>query len=438
LVIINSMLYRLQRLLEWLVFTLACILLLAASVPVMSDESDRARVFTRDIEFDYVGWTLDAAWVKIEQDALSLPYYLPREPRKQIVTDYLQLTEQIAQAEYQLRLIYTDPNVTDPQAASTPLREQLGDLYQQQAILAPMAESVLQEQISEILAEIGLTSGGQPIPPVLYHVSPIPMALVISPCDKIQQDSNISLLTNFTIDQADVLEEQVDKALNVSSLVVPIGGVGTYPTMVMRVNDLPWLVETIAHEWTHNFLTLRPLGLNYETTPQLRTMNETTAAIAGKEIGTLIIQRFYTELVSVVEPLRISTTDLTIQNINLPQYKPNPKDIPRPVFDFRAEMHTTRVNVDKLLAEGKINEAETYMKERRQFFWTNGYAIRKLNQAYFAFYGAYADIAGGAAGEDPVGPAVRALREQSSSLAEFVKRISWMTSFEQLKEAVSR
>jgi hypothetical protein len=62
--------------------------------------------------------------------------------------------------------------------------------------------------------------------------------------------------------------------------------------------------------------------------------------------------------------------------------------------------------------------------------------LRKLNQAYFAFHGAYADAPGGAAGEDPVGPAVRTLREQSASLADFINRISWMTSFEQLQQAI--
>lgn len=78
------------------------------------------------------------------------------------------------------------------------------------------------------------------------------------------------------------------------------------------------------------------------------------------------------------------------------------------------------------------------MEERRQVFLKNGYLLRKINQAYFAFYGAYADVPGGAAGEDPVGPAVRALREQSKSLAEFVNRISWMSSFQQLQEAVNQ
>jgi hypothetical protein len=76
------------------------------------------------------------------------------------------------------------------------------------------------------------------------------------------------------------------------------------------------------------------------------------------------------------------------------------------------------------------------MEERRQLFWENGYLIRKLNQAYFAFHGAYADAPGGAAGEDPVGPAVRALREQSDSLADFVNTIAWMTSFVELQRAI--
>jgi hypothetical protein len=93
------------------------------------------------------------------------------------------------------------------------------------------------------------------------------------------------------------------------------------------------------------------------------------------------------------------------------------------------------VTVDEMLAEGKIEEAESYMEERRQFFWEHGYRhIRKLNQAYFAFYGAYGDVPGGAAGEDPVGAAVRELRARSDTLLDFVEAISWVTSWEGLQE----
>jgi len=78
------------------------------------------------------------------------------------------------------------------------------------------------------------------------------------------------------------------------------------------------------------------------------------------------------------------------------------------------------------------------MEARRLIFLENGYLLRKINQAYFAFYGAYADAPGGAAGQDPVGPAVRALRAQSESLADFVNTISWMSSFEDLQEKLEQ
>jgi hypothetical protein len=78
------------------------------------------------------------------------------------------------------------------------------------------------------------------------------------------------------------------------------------------------------------------------------------------------------------------------------------------------------------------------MEVRRKFLWDHGYQIRRLNQAYFAFNGAYADEPGGAAGADPVGPAVRSLRQQSASLADFLNRISWMTSLADLQKALHK
>lgn len=76
------------------------------------------------------------------------------------------------------------------------------------------------------------------------------------------------------------------------------------------------------------------------------------------------------------------------------------------------------------------------MELRREYMWANGYHIRKLNQAYFAFYGAYADQPGGAAGIDPIGEAVRLLRAKSTSLKDFINRIAWMWNFNQLEKAV--
>jgi len=399
----------------------ACILG-GSSLLVYTRPSEAARRYTRSVEFDFVSWTLDALSVKLDQAALGTPFYFDDNTRHQIVVDYLHLIDKILTRENRLNLLFSDPKVHNPAASSLNLQAELAQLYTRQDQLAPLAEAVLQEQISATLAEQGLTIGGQPFPPVLFHLTPLPCDLVISPRDRVEQDASISLIPDLSVDQQIALENQVDSSLNVSSLVVPVGGIGTYPTMVMRTTALDWLADTIAHEWTHNWLTLQPLGINYDTTSELRTMNETTASITGQEISVLVLKRYYPEL----------AVEYSVHTISQP-LAPAPA-----AFDFNNEMHITRVHVDELLAQGKITEAEDYMAQRRLVFWQNGYAIRKLNQAYFAFYGAYANVPGGAAGEDPVGPAVRALRAQSANLADFLKTIARMSSFRQLQAAISR
>jgi hypothetical protein len=261
-----------------------------------------------------------------------------------------------------------------------------------------------------------------PVPPVSFHFTQLPLALIVSPREVIREDANLQLDADLDLSAQVELEDRVEQAFGVSALVVPIGGIGTYPTMVQESGSLGWVAQVVAHEWTHNYLTLRPLGLSYESGPDQRTMNETAASLMGTAVGLIVLERFYPELVPAPAP-----------------QGPPPAEaggLAPTAFDFRAEMHATRVQVDALLAEGRIDEAEAYMADRRQVFFDHGYPIRRLNQAYFAFYGAYADEPGGAAGEDPVGAAVRELWSRIGSPAEFLRRISWMNDFEDLQEAL--
>ncbi|NUM44329.1 MAG: hypothetical protein HUU38_06440 [Anaerolineales bacterium] len=413
-----------------LLFTF-CVLvpLLGRSVLPPGDSLERIRAFTRDIEFDYIAWTLDAFWLKFEQFSLGTPAYLPDETNAQLVLTYIDLIRTIQQKEGELATLYADPNITDPDMTSTPLRTELAALYDQRTHLGPLAETILQSQLRVILDEMGLAVGGQALPPILYHSTAIPHALIISPRDAIRQDQNLSISPDITLDEQVALEEQVAAAQNVSALVVPIGGVGTYPTMVAQTSNLNWLAEVVAHEWIHNYFTLRPLGVSYLNSGELRTMNETAASIGGKELGRALIARFYPAFLPPEPPTPVPTPQTS-------EPTPTPEPPSEPVFNFNAEMRETRVTAEALLAEGKIEEAEQYMELRRQFLWDNGYRIRKLNQAYFAFYGAYADSPGGAAGSDPVGEAVRQLRAQSTSLKDFLNTMSWMSTFEDLQKAV--
>lgn len=421
-----------QRILRGFEITILLIILAALtgySNPSLTNPIEKVRAYTRSLEFDYVEWMAKAAIVKMRAATVNLPQTLDREEQKQIVMEYFQTTQFILEKEYLLSQLYADPTIQDKEAATATVRADLTKLYLRQEQIAPLAEAILQEQVTQVLVEQGLTAAGQPLPNVWYHSTPLPMALIVSPRDRIEQTANISVNTDLTVDEQVNLEDDVSKGLNVSSLVVQIGGVGVYPTMVARTTNVNWLLSTIAHEWIHNYLTLRPLGLLYSETPELRTMNETTASIAGDEIGAIVIEKFYPELKPAASFPNLSLVSLSFD-------RPDPETLVRPPFDFRAQMHETRINADALLAAGKIEEAEAYMEARRQIFLQNGYLLRKINQAYFAFHGAYADVPGGAAGEDPVGPAVRALRAQSASLKDFINTMAWMWSFEQLQETI--
>ncbi|GAF91721.1 unnamed protein product, partial [marine sediment metagenome] len=102
-------------------------------------------------------------------------------------------------------------------------------------------------------------------------------------------------------------------------------------------------------------------------------------------------------------------------------------------FDFGGEMREIRTAVDDYLLEGKIGEAERYMEGKREFLEANGYYIRKLNQAYFAFHGTYADTP---TSVSPIGDQLSKLREQSSSLGDFISTVSGISSYEELLEMI--
>ena len=417
----------LRRLRSWIVkllLLLAMLLLLGASTVALGDPVERVRRFTRQQEFEYAGWTLDALLFKLSAFSVGAAGYLHEPDRQDLVRSYAELIEEAGRLEARLAEIYGDPLADDPMASAAVTERQLDEARDRLRQLQPLAEAVVQDQVAVALQDLGLDAAGAILPPVAFHFTPLPMGFIVSPRRVIQQDANLSLNAGLTIEEQVWLESEVESALDVSTLVVPIGGVGIYPTMVLESGSLAWVFDTVAHEWVHNYLTLRPLGLNYETSPELRTMNETTASILGGEIGRMVLERYYPDLLPPPPPPAA-------------QAPPAPSPEP-PSFDFRAEMHETRLQVDRLLAEGEIEEAEAYMEARRQVFWENGYRIRRINQAYFAFYGAYADQPGGAAGEDPVGAAVRELRRRIASPAEFLQTIAWMSDYSDLQTALAR
>ena len=74
------------------------------------------------------------------------------------------------------------------------------------------------------------------------------------------------------------------------------------------------------------------------------------------------------------------------------------------------------------------------MEQRRQFLAEHGHYIRKLNQAYFAFHGTYAD---NPASISPIFDQLSDLRAASPSLGDFVKVVAAVSSYEEFLELLA-
>lgn len=255
----------------------------------LTDPAEQVLAYTRWQQFDYVSWIVDALALKFSYGSLNAANYLSGEQQRHQMFQHLDSLRRLNEVRDQIATIYADPAVENKAATSEQLSAEQAALTTQITRQQPLVEAILQHQISVVAGDLGLTVGGQPIPPLLYHVTPLPMALIVSPRQVIQQTADISVMPDLSLAEITQLEDAVANGLDVSSLVVPIGGVGVYPTMVNRTTDLNWLVEVVSHEWIHNYLTLRPVGVLYFSTPPMRTINETTANIAGTEIGLSLI-----------------------------------------------------------------------------------------------------------------------------------------------------
>ncbi len=133
----------------------------------------------------------------------------------------------------------------------------------------------------------------------------------------------------------------------------------------------------------------------------------------GRAIALRVLARYYPD-----QPLPV-----------YPSYLDPVETVPDEVtgFDFYATMNETRVHVDALLVAGQVDEAEAYMEAQRQVFVAHGYAIRKLNQAYFAFHGGYQG-GPGAGGTDPIGPAVEELLALNPDLHTWLDTMRGITT----------
>ncbi len=306
------------------------------------------------------------------------------------------------------------------EADSRLYQRQVEELERELQRQVPEVQEILASAVARELLQRGLGDnflGLHPFPPISFRIEELPEVLIVSPRDRIQYAGAVLLQPGLSIEQMEQVEARAE-ALGYSALVVHIGGLGTFPAMIPYSSDLRHLIITIAHEWTHQYLALKPLGYKYslglERDPDMIAINETVADMVGQEIG----EDAYRSLgYQPMQPQAASTAPMKVSD-----------------FDFNAEMRRIRLEVDKLLAHGKVREAEAFMEQSRQQLVAHGYYIRKLNQAYFAFYGNYADAPYSV---NPVGQELKELRSRYNSLAEFLRVVSSFRSRNDLKAALA-
>jgi len=399
--------------------SLLLVSLLGAGCTPDRDFDSRLGSIVKPYRFSIVKWEFKT--IPYEAKQWLFGKHQKNDDQTDIVAEYFLLVKRIKSLESEITTINADNEQDD----LAPIEAELNRLQEQRMALAGKVERIITRQIKEALAQEGIFNPVDKhirlkgsFPPLDFRLGKPPHLLVISPRDRIESIREITLQQNLSLEEMESIEARVDK-LGVSSLGVELGGLGaTYPTFVANNATLRSTIDTATEEWLHQYLAFKPLGFLYlldltgvARNYEIATINETLASMVSKEIGAIVCEKYYPSCESDAHQ----------------------KQVVEPEFDFNREMREIRRVVDKHLAQGEIERAEELMEQKRQYLVSMGYQIRKLNQAYFAFHGTYADSP---TSISPIGVELKKLREQSASLKDFLNTVAAMTSRQELSDSV--
>jgi hypothetical protein len=300
---------------------------------------------------------------------------------------------------------------------------QLRTAQQERTGLEAEVEEILEGRITTILEGEDLqlepplfSDLGLIFPPVDFELDAPPRVLAVSPRERIEWDRSFLLEPGLEREEFGAIEAKAesknrDDGAGVSAVVVGTGGVATYPSVLSAEDDYEGMVTTAFHEWLHQYLIFFPLGRSYFEGAETRTLNESVASLGGRALSELYFARYG----------------------GLPPAQSHPAPVPG-AFDFTAEMRALRREVETMLSDGRVTEAEALMERRRQEFAQQGVTLRKLNQAYFAFHGFYADSPGSI---DPIGPKLQELLDLVTTPGAFLREARGVTSRAELDAALA-
>ncbi|MBI4571373.1 MAG: hypothetical protein HY723_05435 [Chloroflexi bacterium] len=379
--------HTLARYHAWLLLALVSFVCLAGAWAI----STAVRLPAGD-EFNFISWELrhlPGKWLYLTgrffQGGLS------REEQDERLGRYLLLTSQ-ARA-----LQRSDGDSGDP-----------ARLLRERDELENDVEAIIEGRVTAVLGSQDLESSllflpALVFPPVDFELARTPLVLSVSPRDRIELAGQRPLRAGLRPEEVERIESDVERGGKRSAFVDDVGGVAAYPSIVVPQADYALLVELVAHEWVHQYLFFRPLGRRYFDSQELQTLNETVASIAGRDLAALVVQRYSLspEVAAQIEALA------------------------PPAVDAGPALRELRIEVERLLDAGQTGQAEALMERRRQELAAQGVRFRRINQAFFASRGVYADDP---ASIDPIGGKLAALRAQSNGPGAFLREAARLTS----------
>ncbi len=291
-------------------------------------------------------------------------------------------------------------------------------------------ERIVEGRIDRVLQDVGLNARlplpFTTFPPVDIELAISPRVLVVSPRHVVERDRTELLRPDIPLTDAIALEQTIEvRAPAFSALVVGSGGVATYPAVVSDRTSYAGVLSTAAHEWVHHYLAFYPLGIRYAASADLRTINETVADLVGQQIALIALERWG-------DPTRPEAdTEGSGDTEDVPRAPVTPST---PTVDRVTVLRDLRLEVDALLAQGRIEDAERLMEETRLRLEEAGIFIRRINQAFFAWYGTYAARPDAT---DPLGGHLREVMALSGSLPSFLEVIRGVGSRQDVIEVLT-
>ncbi|PKB82583.1 MAG: hypothetical protein BZY88_03885 [SAR202 cluster bacterium Io17-Chloro-G9] len=367
--------------------------------------------------YNVVSWELSHfpdKWVHKLGDVFSGINPLAKGPpdaaqRRAQVREFFNLGRELQNLELQITAENSGLGRIAPEVAI-----QIRRIEKQREAMREDVEETVESEMGAVLNLEGFSSWpGLIFPPVDTHFSNPPGVLVLSPRDRIFRLKTIVLRPELTNQEKERLEDMVLGEEDLSALVVEISGIATFPSIVSERGDLRRALDAVAHEWLHHWFFFKPLGQGFWDSPQMTTLNETAATIGGMEMGALAHAAI--------------TGEPAVRKLVPPR---DPFGASRS-FDFDGAIRETRLRTEELLAQGEIPEAEDYMEKRRRLLVDQGFRIRKINQAFFAFRQSYATDPGSIS---PIDAQLRELRQRSDSLEDFLKTVAGFGSYSEFLE----